>query len=75
MLSGSNREPRRTGERATGQKQRTSDRDGIFVPHALALGNRGKTSMKKMQIRLLMRLHGVTEAQAIALAALVWGAR
>lgn len=30
--------------------------------------------MKKLQIRLLMRLHGVTEAQANALATLVWGA-
>ena len=31
--------------------------------------------MKKLQIKLLMRLHGLTEAQAQAVAALVWGAR
>ena len=30
--------------------------------------------MKKLQIKLLMRLHGLTEAQAQAIAALIWGA-
>lgn len=29
--------------------------------------------MQKLRIRLLMRLHGLTEAQASAVAALVWG--
>jgi hypothetical protein len=30
--------------------------------------------MKQLQIRLLMRAHGLTEAQAQAIAALIWGA-
>jgi hypothetical protein len=30
--------------------------------------------MKALQIKMLMRLHGLTEAQAQALAALIWGA-
>ena len=30
--------------------------------------------MTRLQIKLLMRLHGLTEAQAQAVAALVWGA-
>ncbi len=30
--------------------------------------------MRQLQIRLLMRLHGMTEAQASALCALIWGA-
>lgn len=30
--------------------------------------------MRTLQIRLLMRLHGLTEAQASAIAALIWGA-
>jgi hypothetical protein len=30
--------------------------------------------MKKLQIKLLMRLHGCTEAQASVLCALIWGA-
>lgn len=30
--------------------------------------------MKHIQIKMLMRLHGLTEAQAQALAALIWGA-
>ncbi|MGX0977205.1 hypothetical protein ACSSVY_002933 [Roseovarius sp. MBR-51] len=30
--------------------------------------------MKSLQIKMLMRLHGLTEAQAQALAALIWGA-
>lgn len=29
--------------------------------------------MKRLQIRYLQRLYGVTEAQANAIAALVWG--
>jgi hypothetical protein len=29
--------------------------------------------VKKLQIKYLMRLHGLTEAQATAIAALVWG--
>ncbi|SHI96198.1 hypothetical protein SAMN05444404_1099 [Ruegeria lacuscaerulensis ITI-1157] len=29
--------------------------------------------MKTLQVKLLMRLHGLTEAQASALAFLVWG--
>jgi hypothetical protein len=28
---------------------------------------------ERLRIRLLMRLHGVTEAQAASLAALIWG--
>ncbi len=28
---------------------------------------------QRLRIRLLMRLHGLTEAQANALAALIWG--
>ena len=31
-------------------------------------------SMKKLQIKLLMRAHGLTETQANALAFLIWGA-
>jgi len=30
--------------------------------------------MKKLQIKLLMRAHGLTEAQANLLAAMIWGA-
>lgn len=30
--------------------------------------------MHKLRIRLLMRVHGLTEAQANAIAALIWGA-
>lgn len=30
--------------------------------------------MTQLQIRFLMRVHGLTEAQAQAIAALVWGA-
>ena len=30
--------------------------------------------MTRLQIKLLMRLHGLTEAQAQVVAALVWGA-
>jgi len=30
--------------------------------------------MQKLRIRFLMRVHGLTEAQANALAALIWGA-
>lgn len=30
--------------------------------------------MNRLQIALLMRAHGLTEAQANALAALIWGA-
>ncbi len=30
--------------------------------------------MRQIQIRLLMRAHGLTEAQAQAIAALIWGA-
>ena len=30
--------------------------------------------MQKLRIRFLMRAHGLTEAQANALAALIWGA-
>jgi len=30
--------------------------------------------MRQLQIRLLMRAHGLTEAQAQAIAALIWGA-
>ena len=30
--------------------------------------------MHKLRIRFLMRVHGLTEAQANALAALIWGA-
>lgn len=30
--------------------------------------------MRELQIRLLMRAHGLTEAQAQAIAALIWGA-
>jgi len=30
--------------------------------------------MKRLQIRFLVRAHGLTEAQAQAIAALVWGA-
>lgn len=30
--------------------------------------------MRRLQVRLLMRLHGMTEAQAQALASLIWGA-
>jgi hypothetical protein len=30
--------------------------------------------MKTLQIKLLMRLHGLTESQAQAIAALIWGA-
>lgn len=30
--------------------------------------------MRTLQIRLLMRLHGLTESQAQAIAALIWGA-
>lgn len=30
--------------------------------------------MRQLQIRLLMRVHGLTEAQAQAIAALIWGA-
>ncbi len=29
--------------------------------------------MRQLQIRLLMRAHGLTEAQASALCALIWG--
>lgn len=29
--------------------------------------------MKKLQVKLLMRAHGITEAQANALAVLIWG--
>lgn len=30
--------------------------------------------MRQIQIRLLIRAHGLTEAQASALCALIWGA-
>lgn len=30
--------------------------------------------MQKLRIRFLMRVHGLTEAQAQAIAALIWGA-
>lgn len=30
--------------------------------------------MKQLQIRFLMRVHGMTESQAQAIAALIWGA-
>lgn len=30
--------------------------------------------MQKMRIRFLMRVHGLSKAQANALAALIWGA-
>ena len=30
--------------------------------------------MRKLQIKLLMRLHGLTESQAQAIATLIWGA-
>lgn len=30
--------------------------------------------MKRLQIKLLMRLHGLSESQAQAVAALIWGA-
>jgi hypothetical protein len=30
--------------------------------------------MRQLQIRFLMRAHGLTEAQAQAIAALIWGA-
>lgn len=30
--------------------------------------------MKRLQIKMLMRLYGLTEAQAQAVAALIWGA-
>jgi len=30
--------------------------------------------MKNLQIKLLMRVHGLTEAQAAALAVMIWGA-
>jgi len=30
--------------------------------------------MTRLQVKFLMRLHGVTEAQAQALAVLIWGA-
>jgi hypothetical protein len=30
--------------------------------------------MRQLQIKTLMRLHGLTEAQAHALATLIWGA-
>lgn len=30
--------------------------------------------MKRIQINFLMRVHGLTEAQAQAVAALIWGA-
>ncbi len=30
--------------------------------------------MKKLQIQVLMRIHGLTEAQANTLADLIWGA-
>lgn len=30
--------------------------------------------MKRLQIKMLMRLHGLTESQAQAIAALIWGA-
>jgi len=30
--------------------------------------------MRQLQIKMLMRLHGLTEAQAQAIAALIWGA-
>lgn len=29
--------------------------------------------MRRLQVRLLMRLHGMAEAQAQALASLIWG--
>jgi hypothetical protein len=29
--------------------------------------------MRQLQIKMLMRLHGLTEAQAQAIAALIWG--
>jgi len=31
--------------------------------------------MRKLQIKFLMRAHGLTEAQANALASMIWGAR
>lgn len=30
--------------------------------------------MRRLQDKMLMRLHGLTEAQAQAIAALIWGA-
>lgn len=30
--------------------------------------------MRQLQIKMLMRLHGLTESQAQAVAALIWGA-
>ena len=38
------------------------------------LGQPRGEQMKKLQIKYLMRLHGVTEAQAQALAFLIWEA-
>lgn len=38
------------------------------------LGQPRGEQMKQLQIKYLMRLHGVTEAQAQALAFLIWGA-
>ncbi|KRS18230.1 hypothetical protein XM52_08765 [Roseovarius indicus] len=38
------------------------------------LGQQRGEQMKKLQVKYLMRLHSVTEAQAQALAFLIWGA-
>ena len=37
-------------------------------------GNRKAGAMHKLRIRFLMHVHGMTEAQANSIAALIWGA-
>jgi hypothetical protein len=45
--------------------------DTQYIPHQRSARHNG---LNRLQIRYLRRLHGVTEAQAHALAVLIWGA-
>ncbi|WP_226557392.1 hypothetical protein [Salipiger thiooxidans] len=67
----------KTRTRGRGAGFRISKQDsidiGILAPSRLS-GNREHEQMNTHQIRLLMHRFGMTEAQAQAIAALVWGA-
>ena len=46
----------------------------IFLTPLRLSGNRKAGAMHKLRIRFLMRVYGMTEAQANSIATLIWGA-
>ena len=59
-------------DRRSRQNRRTNSRCNLL--RRCRASSVGGVGMNKLQIRFLMRVHGLTEAQAHAVAALIWGA-